>query len=112
MPRGWVELALLMYRYIFILLDMVADLTAAQRVRLGYADLRRGWTSAGVVAGTVVLRSVDQAVRAQEAMQVRGYRGEMPFGPLPPLTRRDRLAIAGALLLVVGLYWLLDWRPA
>jgi cobalt/nickel transport system permease protein len=105
MPRGWVEVALLMYRYIFILLDLAADMTAAQKVRLGYADLRRGWTSAGAVAGTLILRSVDQAVRAHEAMRVRGYRGELPFGPLPGLARRDWLVLAGALLLLGGAYW-------
>jgi len=112
MPRGWVEMALLMYRYTFTLLDMVADLTAAQKVRLGYADIRRGWTSAGMVAGTVVLRSVDQAVRAHEAMQVRGYRGEMPFGPMPTPGWRDWLALAGALVLLLGLYCVLEWRLA
>jgi len=112
MPRGWVEVALLMYRYTFILLDLVADMTAAQKVRLGYADIRRAWTSAGVVAGTVILRSVDQAVRSHEAMRVRGYRGEMPFGPLPGLGRRDWLAIVAAAILLGGAYWVLEWRLA
>ena len=105
MPRGWVEVALLMYRYTFILLDLVADMTAAQKVRLGYADVRRGWSSAGVVAGTVILRSVDQAVRAHEAMRVRGYCGEMPFGPLPALARRDWFVLGGAMILLGGAYW-------
>jgi len=112
MPRGWVEVALLMYRYTFILLDLAADMTAAQKVRLGYADLRRGWTSAGMVAGTVILRSIDQAVRAHEAMRVRGYRGEIPFGSLPALARRDWVVIAGAMLLFGGAYWVLEWRLA
>jgi cobalt/nickel transport system permease protein len=110
MPQGWVEVALLMYRYTFTLLDTVADLTAAQKLRLGYADIRRGWTSAGVVAGTVILRSVDQAVRAHEAMRVRGYRGEMPFGALPALARRDWLVLGGGLCLLMGVYWMLEWR--
>ncbi len=112
MPEAWVEVALLMYRYTFILLDLVADMTAAQKVRLGYADIRRGWTSAGVVAGTVILRSVDQAVRAHEAMRVRGYRGEIPFGSLPGLERRDWLVIAGAMVLLGVAYWALEWRLA
>lgn len=110
MPRGWVEVALLMYRYTFILLDLVADMTAAQKVRLGYADIPRGWRSAGVVAGSVLLRSVDQAVLAHEAMRVRGYRGEMPFAPLPGLERRDWLVMAAAVTLLGGVYWALDWR--
>lgn len=112
MPRDWVEVALLMYRYIFILLDLVDDMTAAQKVRLGYVDLRRGFTSAGVVAGSVILRSVDQAVTAHEAMRVRGYGGEMPFGSRPGLRRRDWLAMAGAAILLGGAYWMLEWGVA
>jgi energy-coupling factor transporter transmembrane protein EcfT len=65
-----------------------------------------------VVAGTVILRSVDQAVRSHEAMRVRGYRGEMPFGPLPGLGRRDWLAIVAAAILLGGAYWVLEWRLA
>ncbi len=112
MPRGWVEVALLMYRYTFILLDLVADMTAAQRLRLGYANLRRGFVSAGVVAGSVILRSVDQAVRAHEAMHVRGYCGEIPVGTLGRLGRRDWLVMAGATILLGGAYWLLEWGVA
>ena len=110
MPRGWVEVALLMYRYTFVFLDVVADLTAAQKVRMGYAGVRLAWRSAGVAAGTVILRSVDQAVHAHEAMLVRGYRGEMPFGPLRPLARRDWVMAAAAALLLIGAFWVLEWR--
>jgi energy-coupling factor transporter transmembrane protein EcfT len=65
-----------------------------------------------VVAGSVVLRSIDQAARTHEAMQVRGYGGEIPFGPLPGLTRRDWLVMAGAVLWLGGAYWLLEWGVA
>ncbi|XHR30781.1 MAG: cobalt ECF transporter T component CbiQ [Chthoniobacteraceae bacterium] len=96
-PQGWVEIALLMYRYIFVLLELAGDVTAAQKVRLGYAGLRRGLASAGVLGGTLLLRSVDQAVRTDEAMRVRGYHGEIPLGALPRLPGRDAWTLAGAL---------------
>ena len=98
MSKGWVEIAMLMYRYIFVLLDLTADVTDAQRVRLGYSSVRRGLSSAGVVAGVVVLRAVDQAVRTNEAMRARGYRGDIPIGTLPPLARFDALIIGGSIL--------------
>jgi len=104
-PQGWVEIAMLMYRYIFVLLDMTADVTAAQRVRLGYSNARRGLASAGIVAGTVVLRSMDQAVRTNEAMRVRGYRGEIPFEPVPPLARRDAWIIGGVAVALSGIFF-------
>ena len=96
LSKSWVEIAMLMYRYIFVLLDLTADVTDAQRVRLGYSGVRRGLSSAGVVAGVVVLRAVDQAVRTNEAMRARGYKGDIPMGALPPLQRRDGWIIACA----------------
>jgi cobalt/nickel transport system permease protein len=103
MPRGWVEIAILMYRYLFILLDLVADMTAAQRLRLGYRGWGRSLQSTAIVAGTVILRSVDQAVRTHEAMILRGYRGTIPFGPMPLFHRKDRWLLAAAGVFIVGL---------
>ena len=102
-PQGWVEIAMLMYRYTFMLLDLTADLTAAQQLRMGYAGVRRSLTSMGTVCGTVIIRSVDQAVHTHEAMILRGYRRDIPFGPMPPVTAGaccvTALAVAALLLL-------------
>ena len=102
MPRGWVEIALLMYRYIFTLVDLVADMIAAQKLRLGYSGVACGLSSTGLVAGTVILRSVDQAVRTHEAMRLRGYHGDIPFGPMPPLKQRDWEIMGAAIFLLAG----------
>jgi cobalt/nickel transport system permease protein len=103
MPKAWLEIALLMYRYIFVLLDLVADMMVAQKVRLGYSSVRKAWTSAGIVGGTVIVRSMDQAVRTHEAMMVRGYTGELPFETVPALARREwwTMGVAGTALLIV-----------
>lgn len=100
-PQGWAEIAMLMYRYTFVLLDLTTEVVAAQKVRLGYAGLSRGLSSAGALAGTVILRAMDQAVSTNEAMRVRGYSGTIPFGPMPPLARRDGwiLALLGVIVL-------------
>jgi cobalt/nickel transport system permease protein len=110
LPSGWVEVALLMYRYIFVFLDLAGDMMAAQRVRLGYAGIRRAWNSAGMAAGTVIVRSVDQAVHTHEAMVVRAYRGQMPFAPMPALPRREWGIIAGSGSLVIAWFWLMQVR--
>ena len=89
LPRGWVEIAMLMYRYIFSLLDDTADVAAAQRLRLGYNGIRRSLSSIGRLAGAVLIRSLDQAAATHEAMTLRGYRGAIPFGPLPVISRKD-----------------------
>lgn len=108
MPRGWVEIALLMYRYIFTLVDLVADMTAAQKLRLGYSSMARGLSSTGLVAGTVILRSVDQAVRTHEAMRLRGYHGDIPFGPMPPLKQSDWQIMGAAAFLLASLVFVTE----
>jgi energy-coupling factor transporter transmembrane protein EcfT len=59
--------------------------------------------------GTVILRSIDQAVRTHEAMTARGYTGSIPFGPMGAMGRRDRwVAILVPLLFMAA--WLLVGR--
>jgi len=109
-PKGWVEIAMLMYRYVFALLDDAADVAAAQQVRLGYANLRLALKSAGVLAGAVLLRSIDQAEKTHNAMVARGYQGTLPMGTLGPVPRRD-VAIGCACLIALALAscWLECW---
>jgi cobalt/nickel transport system permease protein len=89
-PEGWVEIALLVYRYAFAFIEQASDVATAQRVRLGYSGWRRSLSSAGVLAGTVITRSLDQAIRTHEAMMLRGYTGKLPFGPLPTLSASEK----------------------
>jgi len=110
-PEGWVEIALLMYRYTFVLLDQAADIAAAQRVRLGYSTVRRSLSSMGVLAGTVVARSMDQAMRTYEAMTLRGYQGRLPMQPLGKLSAWDWRIIFVTPLGVVSVYLILEWWP-
>ena len=90
LPELWVEVASLMYRYIFVLIDEAADVATAQKVRLGYVGAPRALSSLGTLAGTVLVRALDQSMRTHEAMRARGYTGLMPYGPLPRLSRTDR----------------------
>lgn len=98
LPAAWVEIALLMYRYTFVLVDELEDMAQAQRVRLGYTTPRRALASVGQLAGVVLVRSIDQAQRTGEAMGLRLYRGQMPLATLEPLRGRQ----AAALLLTAG----------
>lgn len=107
-PRGWTEMAMLIYRYTFSLLDDIADVAAAQRVRLGYHGLRRSLSSAGTLAGAVIVRSIDQAARTHEAMKMRGYNGIMPFSPLPAVRGKDLWLMAAGSALAVAACLLLE----
>ncbi len=110
LPKDWVEIAMLMYRYIFSVLDDTADVAAAQRVRLGYRGIKRSLASFGSLAGAVIIRSLDQAAQTHDAMMLRGYRGFIPFGPLPPMARKDGWTVAGGALILAAAYLVFEWR--
>ncbi|MBM4313932.1 MAG: cobalt ECF transporter T component CbiQ [Deltaproteobacteria bacterium] len=106
--RNWLEIAILMYRYIFVLMERVSDLAAAQRLRLGYRLRGRALRSFTALVGATIIHSLEQSQRTHEAMRLRGYRGTMPFGPLPPLVRRDRLILTLSVTVIVSAR-LLEW---
>jgi cobalt/nickel transport system permease protein len=108
-PGDWIEIAALMYRYTFMLVEQVSDITAAQRLRLGYSGFRRSLSSMGTLGGAVAVRSLDQAVSTHEAMLARGYSGSMPFGPMPPMKTADRLLIFLLPALMVTVYIIIEW---
>jgi cobalt/nickel transport system permease protein len=105
-PHTWIEIAALMYRYLYILLEQAASVVSAQRVRLGYRGLRRSFQSAGSLAGIVILRSLDQAERSHEAMIARGYRGRLPLARLPALPPRQWMLAASGVMIVATAYLL------
>ncbi len=104
-PRPLVEVGLLMYRFIFVLIDIAADMATAQTLRLGYRGAARSLRSVGTLAGAVLVKSLDQAARTSEAMVLRGYAGTMPVGALRPVPRRELLWMF-ALTAALGLGYL------
>lgn len=74
-PRTWTDVALLTYRYIFVLLEDAYVVYSAQRVRLGYLGVSRSFQSFGTLAGAIVIRAYDQAMATSQAMRLRGYAG-------------------------------------
>ncbi|MFH2074262.1 MAG: cobalt ECF transporter T component CbiQ [Pseudomonadota bacterium] len=109
LSRNWLEIAILMYRYIFVLMDRVSDLAAAQRLRLGYTARGRAMRSFTALAGATIIHSLEQAKRTHDAMRLRGYRGTMPFGPLPALGRRERGLLILLLTAIAAAYGFFEW---
>jgi cobalt/nickel transport system permease protein len=77
-PNTWVEIAMLSYRYSFVLLEDVITIRNAQKVRLGYSSLARGLRSFGELIGSTVIRTYDRSIAVYESMVLRGYDGTMP----------------------------------
>jgi cobalt/nickel transport system permease protein len=101
-PRTWIEIAVLMYRYLHIFFERAVCVIAAQRVRLGYSAPRRSLHSLGSLAGIVILGALEQAEKSHEAMLARGYQGFLPFPPLPALPRKQ-MAIGGIALALIAM---------
>ncbi len=81
-PAVLVEVALIMYRYIFLLFEEGGKIRHAQKARLGFCGFRTSLRSSGILGGMLVLRTYDRAERSFAAMRCRGYRGVMT-GPSP-----------------------------
>ncbi|MDD2671316.1 MAG: cobalt ECF transporter T component CbiQ [Syntrophales bacterium] len=109
-PQGWIEVAMLMYRFTFVLVEHASEGSAAQRLRLGYSGIRRSVSSAGMLAGSVILRSFDQARSTHDAMVLRGYKGSFPFGEESAPRRQDLYGAAAVITVLLIFYSALEWR--
>ncbi len=104
-PKAFVQVAALTYRYAFMLLDELNRLRVALRVR-GFRNAATGhaYRTVGQVAGTLVVRGHDRAERVVHAMRCRGFDGRFRTLAVFRMTARDVLffgivaSIAGGLV--------------
>lgn len=76
-PKILVELMGLIYRCIFIFLDMAEIMFTAQKSRLGYSSLKSGYRGLGTLVSTLFIRSYKHAVDMYTSLEARGYDGEI-----------------------------------
>ncbi|MCM8789900.1 MAG: cobalt ECF transporter T component CbiQ [Candidatus Omnitrophica bacterium] len=110
LPVAWIEIAMLTYRYIFVLLQDIITVKDAQRVRLGYCNFSTSLRSFGELIGSAVIRAYDQSVSTYEAMQNRGYSGTTKVFFEDRFRAKDGLqlilfSIILSLLLILSIYW-------
>ncbi|MFD9676005.1 cobalt ECF transporter T component CbiQ, partial [Streptomyces sp. NPDC059981] len=76
-PAPVVDVALVMYRIGFLLLDSMAQVRRAQAARLGQTSRAAVWRSLAGLAATTFVRAFDRAARLQEGLAGRGYDGAL-----------------------------------
>ena len=54
-PKGFIEILMFAYRYIFVLFEDALVIYQAQRNRLGYSSMTRGLNSFGTLAGALIM---------------------------------------------------------
>jgi cobalt/nickel transport system permease protein len=76
-PKIVLELAMLMYRFIFVFLDEALNMYHAQETRLGYSSLRNTYKSMGLLASNLFIRTWLKGEHAYISMESRGYDGSL-----------------------------------
>ncbi|MEU9030516.1 cobalt ECF transporter T component CbiQ [Streptomyces sp. NPDC048383] len=103
-PAPVVDVALVMYRIGFLLLDSMAQVRRAQAARLGHTNRAAVWRSLAGLAATSFVRAFDRAGRLQEGLAGRGYDGALRvLVPEATLSRRFLAASAALPASLVGL---------
>lgn len=97
-PAPVVDVALVMYRIGFLLLDTVSRVRQAQAARLGHTTRAAAWRSVAGLGATAFVRAFDRAGRLQAGLAGRGYDGTLRV-LLPPATLSARFVAATAALL-------------
>lgn len=77
MPKLLVELMGLIYRFIFVLLEITNTMVTAQSSRLGYSTLSSSYRSLAALASTLFIRAMKRADELYTALEARGYDGEL-----------------------------------
>ncbi len=104
MPRGFIEVALFAWRYLFVLFEDAQVVYSAQQNRLGYAGYRRGLRSFGTLAGALVIKAFDNSQQITVAMVQRGYDGNLPLLRHKPF-RKGELAWSALFVALSGAFW-------
>jgi cobalt/nickel transport system permease protein len=95
-PRVVVEIALLIYRYIFVIIEVSAKMNTAQKLRLGYSGWTKRIRSIALISANLFIRSLEQGERTFIAMNARGYDGFIRV--LEDLPRPKKTALLGIFL--------------
>lgn len=77
MPKVFVELVLLIYRFIFILMETAVQMTTSQRARLGYVSLKSSYRSTALLFVNLFSSAYHRANEVFTAMVARNYLGEI-----------------------------------
>jgi cobalt/nickel transport system permease protein len=100
-PAAVVEVASVVYRLLFVLLESLDTIREAQTARMGYSSLRRSYRSSGALAAAVLTRSWDRARRLQEGLAGRGM--ETGLRVLPEVRPSSRLFLAATAAGIAGI---------
>lgn len=92
-PKILVEMSLLIYRYIFVLIEISAKMQIAQTLRLGTSGWIKRIRSTALLAGNLFIKTLEQGERTFTAMNARGYDGNIRVLEDLPKPKKSALAL-------------------
>jgi cobalt/nickel transport system permease protein len=98
-PEPVLDLAMMIYRATFMIMDQLVQAYQAQRMRLGYSSFRESVRSFSMLCGSVFIGSWDAGEDLIRAMDARCYSGRFAVaGEIRPVGMKSLLAVASFLL--------------
>ena len=103
LPPLFIELTMLIYRYIFVLLDRAESIRTAQTARLGNITFKRSMQTFGDLATCLFIQAIHRSERLFDSMEARGYDGRIKVlsEELPARPREIAAAVAFEVVLVL-----------
>jgi cobalt/nickel transport system permease protein len=103
-PKLVVELMMLIYRYIFVVLDMASAIKTSQNCRLGNKDFITELRSMGQMLTVLLIRSMNRSSYLFDAMESRCYNGElMVLGEHCPAKSGETILVIGSLCVMLAI---------
>lgn len=78
-PKIFVEMMSMIYRYIFLLFDVHSNMRNSAKSRLGYCNLKTSYYTFGSIISNMLVVSLKKANASYDAMEARCYDGEIKF---------------------------------
>ncbi|MGW8375522.1 cobalt ECF transporter T component CbiQ [Streptomyces sp. ODS28] len=97
-PAAVVDVAMVVYRMSFLLLDSMNQIRQVQAARLGHTTRSAAWRSLAALGATSFVRAFDRASRLQTGLAGRGYDGTLRV-QVPPAHLSPRFLASSATLL-------------
>ncbi len=79
LPSYLIEITMLMYRFIFILLDEMLLIHQSQSIRFGYHTLRTSYQSLGLLFKVLFVQSMARYNQMMIALEMKFFNGDFPL---------------------------------
>lgn len=100
------ELLLLMYRFIFLLIETAQQLTIAQQARGGYHHQKRALYSLSLLIGQLLQKTLERYHQLSLGIAARGFQGKFQFWQPRQYRHSKRYAIEA----IFGFFGLVGWQ--